>query len=250
MVTVAKTKMIVMPARSTLRAISLGVFWRTAPSTSAIIRSRKVEPGAAVMRTLTQSDSTRVPPVTAERSPPLSRMTGADSPVMADSSTEATPSITSPSLGIMSPASTSTRSPSLRSRAETISNCRAAEAVPVRRLAWVWVRVRRRFSAWALPRPSATASEKLAKITVNQSQNTIWAVKPIPPWPARMSRIRMTVVSAETISTTNITGLRASVRGLSLRRDSQAALIRISEVIPATTRLRGVSAATAAGLVV
>ena len=60
----------------------------------------------------------------------------------------------------------------------------------------------------------------------------------------------MTVVSAETISTTNITGLRASVRGLSLRRDSQAALSRISEVIPATTRLRGVSAARAAGLVV
>jgi len=34
-----------------------------------------------------------VPPVTAERSPPLSRMTGADSPVIADSSTEAMPSM-------------------------------------------------------------------------------------------------------------------------------------------------------------
>ena len=33
-----------------------------------------------------------MPPVTAERSPPASRMTGADSPVMADSLTEATPS--------------------------------------------------------------------------------------------------------------------------------------------------------------
>ena len=49
------------------------------------------------------SDSTLVPPVTAERSPPDSRMTGADSPVMADSSTEATPSMTSPSPGMMSP---------------------------------------------------------------------------------------------------------------------------------------------------
>ena len=38
-----------------------------------------------------RSDSTRVPPVTPERSPPASRMTGADSPVMADSSTDATP---------------------------------------------------------------------------------------------------------------------------------------------------------------
>ncbi len=50
------------------------------------------------------SDSTLVPPVTAERSPPASRMTGADSPVIADSSTEATPSTTSPSPGMTSPA--------------------------------------------------------------------------------------------------------------------------------------------------
>jgi hypothetical protein len=45
----------------------------------------KVEPGAAVIFTLSQSESTVVPPVTAERSPPASRMTGADSPVIADS---------------------------------------------------------------------------------------------------------------------------------------------------------------------
>ena len=68
-------------------------------------------PGAAVMRTLIQSESTTVPPVTAERSPPDSRMTGADSPVIADSLTEAMPSMTSPSAGMMSPASTSTTSP-------------------------------------------------------------------------------------------------------------------------------------------
>src|SRR5215470_9682967 len=54
-----------------------------------------------------------------------------------------------------------------------------------------------------------------------------------------MFSIRITVVSAETISTTNMTGLRASVRGLSLRRDSQAALSRISEEMPATGRRRG-----------
>ena len=41
-----------------------------------------------------------MPPVTAERSPPDSRITGADSPVIAASLTEATPSITSPSDGI------------------------------------------------------------------------------------------------------------------------------------------------------
>ena len=97
-----------------LSAISFGVFCRSAPSTSLIMRSRKVEPGAAVMRTRIQSDSTCVPPVTAERSPPDSRMTGADSPVIAASLTEAMPSITSPSDGMMSPASTSTTSPTFR----------------------------------------------------------------------------------------------------------------------------------------
>ena len=74
------------------------------------MRSRKVSPGRAVMRTTIWSDSTRVPPVTAERSPPDSRMTGADSPVMADSSTEAMPSMISPSDGIISPADTTTTS--------------------------------------------------------------------------------------------------------------------------------------------
>ena len=98
-VTTASRKMIVSPASRMLSAISFGVFWRSAPSTSAIIRSMKVWPGSAVMRILIQSDSTRVPPVTAVRSPPDSRMTGADSPVIADSSTEATPSMISPSTG-------------------------------------------------------------------------------------------------------------------------------------------------------
>ena len=58
-----------------------------------------------------RSESTRVPPVTALRSPPDSRITGADSPVTADSSTDAMPSITVPSPGISSPASTTTTSP-------------------------------------------------------------------------------------------------------------------------------------------
>jgi len=64
------------------------------------MRSMNVSPGLAVTRTMIQSDSTRVPPVTAERSPPDSRITGADSPVMALSSTEAAPSMTSPSAGM------------------------------------------------------------------------------------------------------------------------------------------------------
>ena len=99
-VTQTSRKMIVMPASRMSRAISLGVFWRLAPSTMAIMRSKKVSPGLAVTRTTSQSDRTRVPPVTLLRSPPLSRITGALSPVMALSSTEAMPSITSPSTGM------------------------------------------------------------------------------------------------------------------------------------------------------
>ena len=124
------------------------------------MRSRKVEPCAAVMRTLIRSDSTRVPPVTAERSPPLSRITGRDSPVIADSSTEATPSTISPSAGIRSPASTRTRSPSLSVWARTGSNCRRRPAA-----AWPWSRCACAASvaACALPRPSATASAKVGE---------------------------------------------------------------------------------------
>ncbi len=73
-------KIRVRPARSTFRAISLGVLRRSAPSTMAIMRSRKGRALAAVTRTLIQSETTVVPPVTAERSPPASRITGADSP--------------------------------------------------------------------------------------------------------------------------------------------------------------------------
>ena len=81
-------------------AISFGVFCRLADSTIEIMRSRKVSPGLTETLTIIQSDSTRVPPVTEAKSPPDSRITGADSPVMALSSTEAAPSMTSPSAGM------------------------------------------------------------------------------------------------------------------------------------------------------
>ncbi len=104
----------VRPARRMFSAISLGVLRRCAPSTRAIIRSRNDCPGSWVISTTMRSDSTRVPPVTALRSPPDSRMTGADSPVIADSSTLAMPSMTVPSPGMTSPASTTTTSPRLQ----------------------------------------------------------------------------------------------------------------------------------------
>ena len=101
--------------RTMLSAISFGVSWRRAPSIIAIIRSRNELPSSAVTRMTIRSLVTRVPPVTALRSPPLSRTTGADSPVIADSSTVAMPATTSPSAAIRSPAVQTMRSPILSS---------------------------------------------------------------------------------------------------------------------------------------
>ena len=116
----------VSAASRMLSAISFGVFWRLAPSTIAIIRSRNVSPGSAATLTMIQSERTRVPPMTALRSPPLSRMTGALSPVMAVSLTDATPSTISPSHGTSSSASMRTMSP-LRSVADdTVCDGRVA----------------------------------------------------------------------------------------------------------------------------
>ncbi len=93
-------KMMENAARMMVSAISLGVFCREAPSTRAIIRSRKLSPAPAVTSTMMRSERTRVPPVTPEWSPPASRITGALSPVIADSSTDARPSMISPSAGM------------------------------------------------------------------------------------------------------------------------------------------------------
>ena len=143
-------------------AISFGVFCRLAPSTSAIIRSMKLSPGFWVISTTIRSESTLVPPVTELRSPPLSRMTGALSPVMALSSTLAMPSMTSPSPGMTSPASHTTRSPCCSCGAGTGSSAPAKSSRSTSRRATVSVLARRSASACALPRPSATASARLA----------------------------------------------------------------------------------------
>ncbi len=208
--TITIRKMIVNFTSRSDSAISFGVFWRSAPSTSRIIRSMKPSPGSAVIRTLIQSESTLVPPVTAERSPPDSRITGADSPVIADSSTDAIPSTISPSPGISSPADTITTSPARRSDACTVSSVPSA----VSRRATRSARVRRRVSACALPRPSAIASAKFANSTVNHSPSPIAVSNATAPPLTASATIRI-VTTMDTTSTTKITGLRRSVRGFS-----------------------------------
>ena len=74
--------MIVSAASRMSRAISFGVFWRLAPST---MRDHAVEERLARVGADADDEPVgehRVPPVTALRSPPLSRMTGALSPVI------------------------------------------------------------------------------------------------------------------------------------------------------------------------
>src|SRR5215471_7618183 len=219
-------KMIVSAARRMLSAISFGVLRREALSTRPIIRSRKVSPGLAVISITIRSESTRVPPVTALRSPPASLMTGADSPVMADSSTEAMPSTTVPSPGIRSLASQTTRSPLW----SWLAGTRSSPCSSTSRRAISSARVRRRAAACALPRPSATASAKLANRTVNQSQSATWPTKscvlPVAPW--KKPTTNTIVVMTDPTSTTNITGLRACHRGSSFRKLSRIAGTRIS----------------------
>ncbi len=208
----------VSAASRIVRAISFGVFCRLAPSTREIMRSKKVLPASAVISTTIRSERTVVPPVTAERSPPDSRMTGADSPVMADSSTEATPSMISPSEGMWSPASQTTRSPLCNDAAGTNSSEPSAR----RRRAMVSERILRRADACALPRPSAIASAKLAKSTVRISQMVIDQLN-LPGWAiASMS------VTIEPMSTTNITGFFTWTRGSNLVTEPTSASFRIA----------------------
>ena len=156
-----------------------------------------------------------MPPVTAERSPPDSRMTGADSPVIADSSTLAMPSITSPSAGMISPAATTTL-------VADRERCARGRPRPSRRAGGDGrsspSACLRSVSAWALPRPSAIASAKFAKRTVNQSQTAIEAGED-----ASGSRdSESTVTRTLPTSTTNMTGFRAIRRGSSFAESCRA----------------------------
>ena len=85
---------------------------------------------------------------------------------------------------------------------------------PLMRRAIVVVFARRSVSACALPRPSATASARLANNTVSHSHTVVMMANAV--W----SRIANQVVKTEPISTMNITGFLYSVAGFSLRNAS------------------------------
>ena len=198
-----------------VNAISFGVFLRLAPSTRAIILSRKLSPGCWVTNTLIVSESTFVPPVTELLSPPASRMTGADSPVMALSSIEASPSIISPSAGIVSPASQTKTSPFFSFELLTVWS-----SAPATNFAGVSSRVLRRLSACAFPRASAIASAKLAKSNVrNKITNTNRLYPNEPYCSVPIERRVTTSIMRVTISTVNIIGFITIVRGFNFTND-------------------------------
>jgi hypothetical protein len=140
-------------------------------------------------------------------------MTGADSPVIADSSTDAMPSTTSPSPGMTWPASTTTWSPSCNCVPGTDSSRSLDGSAPgfqsISRRATVSRLARRSVSACALPRPSATASARLANTTVSHSQTMIVQLK------TDGERIPVYRHSTAPTSTTNMTGFLIWTRGSS-----------------------------------
>ena len=149
--------------------------------------------------------------------------------MIADSSIEAMPQTMSPSPGTSCPAVTTTVSYNPRSdEGSSSSSADAAEgscaaSYPTTRCATVLVRVARRLSACALPRPSATDSARFAKSTVSHSQRAIPHAKDAgisaPPEgagpPRKGSAIASAVTRTAPISTRNMTGFRHMTLGLS-----------------------------------
>src|SRR6266567_7031497 len=118
-----------------------------------------------------------------------------------------------------SPAETITTSPVRSLELGTFSS----SPISSNRLATVSERALRSVSACAFPRPSAIASAKLAKSTVNHSHSVICRLNLKPAWPCSASRTSSTVVMTLPTSTTNMTGLPIICFGLSFTIESQSA---------------------------
>ncbi|MPM99810.1 hypothetical protein SDC9_147004 [bioreactor metagenome] len=176
------------------------------------MRSRKVCPGSFVILTIISLEITVVPPVTALLSPPDSRTTGADSPVIAASLTSAAPFTTSPSPGITSFAFTRTRSFFRRSD-EDISVKAASKESVASFLAGTLVFDCLRDAALAFPRPSDRDSAKFENITVSHSQKDTKPVKKEDSGVAeKIPMAKLIVVRIPPISTSSITGFPFCLR--------------------------------------
>ena len=162
------------PASRMLSAISFGVFWRAAPSTSAIMRSRNDSPGLALMRTTSWSESTRVPPVTARAIAAAladhRRGLAGDGRLVDARDALDHVAVAGDQLAGLDDHHVALAQRRGRDRLDRRRRAGGARAVSLRIL--------RSVSAWALPRPSAIASAKFAKSTVNHSQSATDAGEP------------------------------------------------------------------------
>ena len=155
--------------RTSVSAISFGVRLTDRAFDQGDHAIEKRFAGSAVIFTTMRSEMTRVPPVTPERSPPASRMTGADSPVIADfiDRCDAFDNLSVTGNDLARRQLLPCRQASSRSM-RLLRYCLAA----LRRKAGVSLRALRSDSAWALPRASARAVAKLANSTVSHSQKS------------------------------------------------------------------------------
>ena len=153
-------------------AISFGVFWRFAPSTIAIIRSRKVSPGfggdaddePVGEHARAAGDGAAVAAALAD-----DRRALAGDRALVDRGD----ALDDLAVAGDDVAGLDEHDVALARAAADGTSCDARVAPAARRAgrATTSRRALRSVSAWALPRPSAIASAKFAKSTVNQSQS-------------------------------------------------------------------------------
>ena len=182
-VATASTKMIVSAASRMFSAISFGVFCRFAPSTRAIIRSMKLSPG--LLRDL-DDDPVRQhlgaaghrAAVAARLADHRRRLTGDGRLVDARDALDHVAvaghdlaGLDDHVVALLQLRGGRPISISVGSMAEAPPP--AVGVQPTSRRAMVSRLARRSVSAWAFPRPSATASARLAKMTVSQSHTTM-----------------------------------------------------------------------------
>ena len=175
------------------------------------MRSRNVSPGLAVMRTTSQSERTRVPPVTLERSPPLSRMTGAfagDGAFIDRRDPFDDFAVAWDQLARLPPAQ---RHPCAR-RTRRPASTRGVVVRPLSLLARRLGGCFRKVSAWALPRPQPSLRQSWRKSTVNHSQAEMAKMKrglACGGIRVQSESIPRPVVRMLPTNTVNITGLRS-----------------------------------------
>ena len=211
----------VRPASRMLRAISFGVFCRLGALDQGDHPVEEALAGSVVMRTTMRSESTRVPPVTPSGRRRTRGSPGRDSPVMALSSTDGDAldhlAVAGDQLAGLAHAHVALVAARWRTSLldAAVGSCTT--------LAVVSARVLRRVSAWALPRPSAMASAKLAKSTVNQSQSGDEAGEPVlrraSPCPGRLKN-RKVVTDAADLHHEHDRVVGHAARGSSFRKAS------------------------------